>query len=196
MQDTSYIKLVKVPCTQHSSGITKYCLLVVYTPLVTAICLQQQTVAPVVLWAPSALNFYNETWCWTLGRREQTACKSISLHAFQCETSAAACTEKHILYRGSGKRNISHVLCSAVWRRGRHTVNCRQSSKAGSCEICILTAKVHKSVKSLSAMQNDLLKLWMKWRREYLKGGRLLKEAGGRNHRRNHATALYGKFYV
>lgn len=31
---------------------------------------------------------------------------------------------------------------------GRHTLNCQQNRKAESCEICILTATVHKSVKN------------------------------------------------
>ena len=42
----------------------------------------------------------------------------------------------------------TRILCSAARRWGRHTVNCRQNRKAESCEICILTATVHKSVKS------------------------------------------------
>lgn len=48
---------------------------------------------------------------------------------------------------------------------GNVTVNCRQSRKAAFYEICILTAKVHKSVKSLFAIQDDSLKVRMKWRK-------------------------------
>ena len=69
----------------------------------------------------------------------------------QSESSAAVCAKRYcgILPR-LRRMDIAdtRVLCSAPRRWGRHTVNCRQNRKAESCEICILTATVHKSVKS------------------------------------------------
>ncbi len=84
--------------------------------------------------------------------RERAACNPALLHALQRESSAAARCSKR--YSGISPRlrrmdiADTHVLCSAARRWERHTVNCRQNRKAESGEICILTATVHKSVKS------------------------------------------------
>lgn len=87
----------------------------------------------------------------TLEIRKWAACNRAGLHALQCERSAAACPKRYsgILPR-LRRMDIAdtRVCCSAARRWGRHTVNCQQKRKAESCEICILTATVHKSVKS------------------------------------------------
>lgn len=79
----------------------------------------------------------------------------------------------------------TRVCCSAARRWGRHTVNCRQNRKAEFCEICILTATVHKSVKRhchtrwYTENQEDA--------RERICGGGLTK----RNHTRKHITDVF-----
>lgn len=82
---------------------------------------------------------------------DRDACNHVGLNALQCARSAAVSAKGYcgILPR-LRRMDIADtcVLCSAARRWGRHTVNCRQNRKAESCEICILTATVHKSVKS------------------------------------------------
>ncbi len=85
-----------------------------------------------------------ETWEWA-------ACNHVGLHPLQCAGSAAVCAKRYCgILPWLRRMDIAdtRVLCSAARRWGRHTVNCRQNRKAESCEICILTATVHKSVKS------------------------------------------------
>lgn len=87
----------------------------------------------------------------TLEIGKWAACNRAGLHALQCERSAAACPKRYsgILPRPR-RMDIAdtRVCCSAARRWGRHTLNCQQKRKAESCEICILTATVHRSVKS------------------------------------------------
>lgn len=87
----------------------------------------------------------------TLQIWDRDACDHLGLNALQRARSAAVSAKGYcgVLPR-LRRMDIADtcVLCSAARRWGRHTVNCRQNRKAESCEICILTATVHKSVKS------------------------------------------------
>lgn len=77
----------------------------------------------------------------------------VSPTSLQRERSAAVCAKRYCGISPRLRRMDiadTHVLYSAAKRWGRHTVNCRQNRKAESCEICILTATVHRSVKSHS----------------------------------------------
>lgn len=82
--------------------------------------------------------------------KERAACNCVGLNALQCEECRSFCKGYRGILPRLRRMDIAdtHVLCSAARRWGRHTVNCRQNRKAESHEICILTATVHKSVKS------------------------------------------------
>lgn len=85
----------------------------------------------------------------TLETQEWGACNCTGLRALEAErNSAAVCAKRSFTEAQEDGYSWHSHLCSAARRWGRHTVNCRQNRKAESCEICILTATVHKSVKS------------------------------------------------
>lgn len=88
--------------------------------------------------------------CRLSGSQTPPIWEHVGLDALQCESSAAVSAKGYCgILAKLGRMDIAdtRVLCSAARRWGRHTVNCRQNRKAESCEICILTARVHKSVK-------------------------------------------------
>lgn len=108
--------------------------------------------------------------------------------------SAAVCAKRYFTEAQEDGYSWHSHPCSVARRWGRHTVNCRQNRKAESCEICILTAAVYKSVKS-HRHTRWYTKNQKRWRREYSKGDWLWsKPVGGRNYMKKHFNIWVGSF--